>query len=239
MLRIAICDDDQSSAAMLRSSIERHLSGSFNLTIGCFHSGERLLEEYQSEKAPFDIILLDVEMKGINGIETAKRIRASDKNAAIVFLTAYNNYAIEGYDAKASKYILKTEPEPVIIRKIKEVINDYKNRKATLIIRSKSGTHAVKIDSIVYAEVLNRVVTIHTLNREYSYYSKLMELEKELSGFSFVRACKSYLINLTYVESVEKDHAVMANNEKIHVSRKYRADVENKFLNYMVSERNV
>ncbi len=105
-MRIAICDDEKTFLVKLKKDISDILNGS-DYELAEFQSGESLLFAYNEQK--YDIIILDIEMNGINGLDTAREIRRCDRSAVMAFLTSYESFAVQGYEVKAERYILKQQ----------------------------------------------------------------------------------------------------------------------------------
>ena len=152
----------------------------------------------------------------------------------MIFLTNHNEFAIEGYEANAFRYILKTAPAALIIRQLKAAVKECQSRQKTIMVANRNETISVKVSELVYAEVYNRIICLHTQNGNVSYYAQLSKLEEELEEDHFVRTHKSYLVNLEYVKSVGLDSVLLTTGEKIILSKHYKASVESAFVDYVV-----
>ena len=234
IVRIAVCDDEQLFIDKIKGDIEEQLLNPANYSIEEFHSGEALIQKYNGVQMPFDIIFLDIEMNGMSGIETAKFIRQKDNSVLIVFLTRHQEFAISGYEVKAFRYILKSEPNPVFMRHLGEVFKEYSNSNKTLFVRTKDMKIAIKFEKIIYIEVYNRKIIVHTDETDYEYYAKLADIEHELAGYSFVKTNKSYLINLAYVKLLESNYAILKNGRKLSISRRFKTAVEHAFVEFLI-----
>ena len=212
-MRIAICDDEEEVRAMLAEKVRRLYPAA---ELALYSSGRELLMA-----PPPDIVLLDIQMPGPNGMDTAKLLRQNAKDAAIIFVTALEDYVFEAFDVGALHYLVK----PFDGRKLTEVlaraVRQWKDRqrqteKPTLMV-TRAGEHiAVPIEDIVYAEVFNRKVILHTLNSDIEYYGKMKELEKK-AGCDFYRPHRAYLVNFRFIRRydaatiyLEKGQALMA-----------------------------
>ena len=212
-MRIAICDDEEEVRAMLAEKVRRLYPAA---ELALYSSGGELLMA-----PPPDIVLLDIQMPGPNGMDTAKLLRQNAKDAAIIFVTALEDYVFEAFDVGALHYLVK----PFDGRKLTEVlaraVRQWKDRqrqteKPTLMV-TRAGEHiAVPIEDIVYAEVFNRKVILHTLDSDIEYYGKMKELEKK-AGCDFYRPHRAYLVNFRFIRRydaatiyLEKGQALMA-----------------------------
>lgn len=219
-MHIGICDDQQAARELAKYRIKKMYPDE---TITCYKSGEELL----LEKDLPDILFLDICMPGINGMETAKRLRARDKNIIIIFITAVEDYVFQAFDVGAFHYLVKPFTEEKFIEILhnsaeqfiyqKKLNRAYIKKEVPDIIITSKGKHiTVKPGDIVYAEVFNRKVIIHTLDSDIEYYGKMKELEAK-AGEGFYRPHRSYLVNFKYIKKynaqviyLEKGQALMA-----------------------------
>ncbi|MBR1635414.1 MAG: response regulator transcription factor [Lachnospiraceae bacterium] len=199
-MRIAICDDE----IIIREDIEKKVRSILpEASIKSYASAGELL----SDEDP-DILLLDIQMDGMNGMEAAKRLREHSSDTVLIFITAMEEYVYEAFDVGAFHYLIK----PFTDEKFKEVLlraaSDIqkRNRKrsgdSTRHIIIQDGISRISIDTadIIFAEVLNRTVTIHLTNRDVSYRGSMVELSNQL-GDGFFQTHRSFLVNMKYVTS--------------------------------------
>lgn len=227
-MRIAICDDEKNIRELIKGKIANQYP---NANIIFYNSGEELL----LSDNPIDILFLDIQMQGKNGMETARELRKKDKKIIIIFVTAVEEYVFQAFDVGAFHYIVK----PIDDDKFKDVLHraveEWTSMKAEekapeekYLMINNGGVHIkVTIDDIVYAEVFNRKVVIHKLNETIEYYGKMADLEA-LAGDSFFRPHRAYLINFKYVEKydattiyLEKGTALMAKQKYPEFVKKY------------------
>ncbi len=204
-MRIGVCDDLQEAREMLVEMV-KHLYPEEEVIT--YKDGGEVLDETNLP----DILLLDIQMSGINGMDTAKRLRQTDKKMLIIFVTAMEEYVFEAFDVDAFHYLVKpfTEEkfEEVFRKAVRELAErtemetDTKKEMRNFIIKSKDGHVAINLEEIVYAEVFNRKVVIHTLREKIEYYGKLKDLEK-MAGKEFYRSHRSYLVNLAFVRKYD------------------------------------
>jgi len=227
-VRIAICDDEKNIRELIGTKVRKQYPES---EIVFFSSGEELL----LSDMHIDILFLDIQMSGRNGIETAKEIRKNNKMMMIVFVTAMEEYVFQAFDVSAFHYIVKPIDDEkfssVLQRAIEEGCYKSKDVKAPeekYVLINNSGVHTkVVLDEIIYAEVFNRKVVIHKMDERIEYYGKLSDLES-VAGDSFFRPHRAYLINFKYVEKydattiyLEKGTALMAKQNYSEFVKKY------------------
>ena len=227
-MRIAICDDEKNIRELIANKVVKQYP---DAEIIFFQSGEELLLSDES----IDILFLDIQMSGIDGMETARELRKKDKSVILVFVTAVEEYVFQAFDVGAFNYIVKPIDDgkfsDVLHRAVDEWSSQNINEKEPeerYVLINNSGVHTkVILDEIVYAEVFNRKVVIHKLDGEIEYYGKMSDLES-LAGDSFFRPHRAYLINFKYVEKydattiyLERGTALMAKQNYPEFVKKY------------------
>lgn len=227
-MRIAICDDEKNIRELIANKVAKQYP---DAEIFFFQSGEELL---LSEEC-IDILFLDIQMFGIDGMETARELRKKDKKVILIFVTAVEEYVFQAFDVGAFNYIVKPIDDgkfsDVLHRAVDEWSSQNINEKEPeerYVLINNSGVHTkVILDEIVYAEVFNRKVVIHKLEGEIEYYGKMSDLES-LAGDSFFRPHRAYLINFKYVEKydattiyLEKGTVLMAKQNYPEFVKKY------------------
>lgn len=227
-MQIAICDDEKSIRELIANKVLKQFS---EAEIVFYSSGDELL---LSDK-PIDILFLDIQMSGRNGMDTARELRKKDKNTILIFETAAEEYVFQAFDVGAFHYIVKPIDDEkftdVLCRAVDELNTKNMTEKVPeekYLMINNGGVHIkVTIDDIVYAEVFNRKVVIHKLNETIEYYGKMSDLEA-VAGDGFFRPHRAYLINFKYVEKydastiyLEKGTALMAKQNYPEFVKKY------------------
>ena len=214
-MRIAVCDDEALFRIEFKTILDKVLVNS-EYDIDTFSGGSSLYEAFL--KNPFDLVFLDIEMPGIDGITLAKRLRAVSENVQIVFLTSHIEYALEGYEVNALRYLVK----PVDINKLGEVlkyIQDKKNNSRQIMIKQEGADIVIDISDVIYIESLDKNVRIVTSKSEYITRYNISDYEEELKNSGFFRSHRSYLISLSKVKKIVKNDVVMDGDISLPVSR--------------------
>ncbi len=215
-MQIAICDDEKKIQELLADKIQKLYP---EAEVSLFDSGEKLL---LSEKDP-DILLLDIGMPGKNGMETAKEFRRSHKKTILIFITAFTEYVFQAFDVGAFHYLVKPFTDEKLSEVLQSAIKQYEGRECFQEINSppfmilSGGEHImVKPEEIIYAEVFNRKILLHTISSDMEYYGRMKELEKQV-GENFYRSHRAYLVNFDFIRKydsktiyLEKGQALMA-----------------------------
>lgn len=219
MINIGICDDELHYRSNIKDIIKEILYPyPINYNIYEFSSGEELLNNYPKG---LDILIMDIQMKIINGMDTARKIREFDQNLEIIFMTSFSEFMQEGYEVNAYRYILKPISERKISKNILPCINEImKKRSNYLTINIKNYVDRIKIDSIIYIETDRPNIIIHTHSNTYTTKMSISKIEKILREYGFYRCHNSYIVNLKLVESMN-GNTVVVGGKDIPIS-KYR-----------------
>ncbi|EQK43185.1 response regulator [[Clostridium] bifermentans ATCC 638] len=228
MIRIAICEDEKEQQELLEGYInEAFKSLSLQYKLDIFSSGEELLENYSKD---FDIVLLDIQLGEINGMDTARKIRLLDNKVEIIFITSLIEYALEGYEVRAYRYLVKPvkyeKLKANIINCIKEV--DIKNKY--IIVKEQGNQIKLDVNEITYIEVQKENITIHTLTKTYKTKGTMSNLENDIDCSRFFRCHKSFLVNLDHVKSIKQYLAILETSEEVPVSRYRFKETKEKFF---------
>lgn len=237
MLRIAICDDEVCFISKLQNYLWEYFSEKeilYNADV--FESGIQLLE-LGERLCEIDIIFLDINMKDLNGIETAKQIRNFTQETFIVFVTGYITYSPEGYKVNAIRYILKDiENFKVAFVECLNTIQDkIKDKQFEQIIEFSEGKKKIILNNIVYIESDLHKLYFHIWNNKevrYTMYGRLDTLEEKIQLSGFCRIHKSYLVNLRYVEDLQRYHIILNNGHELSVAKQRYKEVENKYISF-------
>lgn len=236
MLRLAVCGNDQFDQDRLCRILTEDLNAvSAQSDITRFLSGVELLA-YIQETGTFDIIFLDAEMKGLNGIETALELRRYDPAVLIVFLAATQDYAVGSYAADALHYMLK----PVLPADLGRVLHKAEERLCSMDISRLCVKSSVGLYSILYRDILylqstgHRVSVITSCMLPIAVYGKLDEYEQVLqSDCRFIRIHKSSLVNAGFISYFGTDAVLLTNHTELSVSRALRTEARQKYLDFL------
>ena len=230
MFLIAICEDETYLLEELRKKAEAYLkTRHYPAEIRTFTSGEDLLKEQRT----FDLILLDLVLPGINGLETAKRLSSKSR---IIFITSYREYAVDAFEVEAVHYLLKPVTDERLYKAMDRALKQFKQEDDRTLALIKSGsTHILPIRDILYCEVFDHRVCIHTAQGNYEYSGTLDMLEGKLDG-RFFRCHRSYLINMSHVVGQEKGTALVSNGNRVLISRRKQAEFMQRLLHNLKNE---
>lgn len=223
MLRIGICDDSPDARLALEAALERALDRRRTQgTIFSFSSGEGLLRWLENHGGELDLIFLDIEMDGLDGMETARRLRAADEGLQLVFVTGYADYVFDGYSVGALGYLMKP-PQPQQLDGVLDRAAAQRVLDDAFVCRSGETFYRIPRQSIAYFRSDRRQVSCVTPGRTYVFYGKLDDVAREL-GEGFVRIHQRYLVRAGAVARLDGSQ-VYVGNEALPVSRAYRQAV--------------
>lgn len=217
MIKIAIVEDEEMYAEQLQSFLhqyEKETGEVFEITV--FKDGDQIVYKYKSE---FDIILMDVEMKFMDGMSAAEEIRKVDTEVVIIFITNMAQYAIRGYAVDALDYVLKPVSYFAFSQRLNRAIGRMKKRETkTIMVNVKGGTVRLDIANIYYIESLGHTLILHTSSGNYETNGTMKEVEDKLTQETFFRGNRGYLLNLAHVDSVQ-DGCAVVKGEQLLLSR--------------------
>ena len=231
-MRIAVCDDEEKYINDIAARIIKRL-GENDLTLHTFSDGHELLDT--ADVKPYDLVFLDIEMPAMDGITLAKELRKKNGSTYIVFLTGHVEYAIEGYEVNALRYLTKPVQEDKLGDVLAYVIKEKQSRKQLVI---KTDGEEIRIDAadIIYMEAQNKYVMIYTTKGEYLVRYNLAVFEEELKDYGVMRVHRSYLVSLSKVRKIGSADCTMAKNYNVPVSRSNIKPLKDALLTYLEKE---
>lgn len=217
MIKIAIVEDEHAYAMQLQEYLRQYESENGEVfEISLFSDGDEIVNKY---KPIYDIILMDVEMKFMDGMSAAEEIRKVDTEVVIMFITNMPQYAIRGYAVDALDYVLKPVSYFAFSQRLNRAIGRMKKRESkTIAISIKGGTVRLDVANITYIESQGHTLIFHTNVGCYESSGTMKDLEKELTSMNFYRGNKGYLINLAHVERV-LDGCAIVRGQQLGLSR--------------------
>ena len=235
-MRIAACDDDvmflQELTGLLNQYSEEYKS---DIEYKIYTSPLELV--VQIEKGiRYDVILLDVFMPGINGIQCAKDIRAFDNFVNIIFLTSTTEFAVESYGVKAYQYLLKPVQKEKLFLTLRLLEKEAETKEKNIVLlKSKTGITKILLSKLEYCEVVNRKIILYLKNGEECECNlRMNELEEKLEKFGmFLKPHRSFLVNMEYIQSLTTHSIVLECGVKIPVPREKYAQIKEAYMQYV------
>ncbi len=229
ILNIAICDDEEAIREQIKELIEKERPG---VCPGIYETGDGLL----AAGGQFDLVFLDIQMDGTNGIETAKILRERDEDTILIFITGIREYVFEAFDVAAFHYLLKPIEEDkfheVFGRAERELEKRKKQRRETVFIKTRNRGFALEKDSILYIESRGKKVEIHTTGETIEAYVSMNELEGQL-GAGFYRCHRGYLVNMAYVTEYDSESIILNNGEYVYLAKEKYGEFVKAYMRYL------
>lgn len=223
-MKIAICEDEEIFQKQLCEKIKHYYQGK-KVEISFFSSGEALIKSYEFQEH-YDVVFLDIEMKKLTGVETAKKIRTYDYNEMIIFLTSHQEYALEGYEVKAMRFLVK----PINDKKLEEALEEAEknlNKRQTILLHHSEGETLINIEEILYCEAqrndLHFVIGKQRVGEikieDIKVRMTLGEIESRIKEEGFFKCHRSYLVNIKWIASYGQNEIQLEDGTKLPMSR--------------------
>lgn len=231
MVSIAVCDDEMLDCCNMAKDIKDILEEiGIPYIVRQFQSGRDLLNAIEN----FDIIFLDIMMCGMNGMKTAQLLRDKAFDKILIFISASRDYVFEAYDVEAFQYLVKPVEHCKLKRVLQKAVKKLENYSQEFMIINQDRTRKkLLLREIYYFEIKGRIISVHGVEGIFDYYEQIGILEKNLQGKGFFRCHKSFLVNLKYVNSYNRQEIILDTGEKIAIAkRRYEAFCQ-EILDYM------
>ena len=224
MLKIAICDDDVKMTGRLDTVLEEIAKRNFvKIDTEVFLDGGEL-EKAVEEKMYFDIIFLDIEMGDEDGITAARKIRETDRNVLIIYVTSHESYMQESFSVRPFRFLVKPVEEKQIAGCLEAAYEEISSADSYFRYSYQRLNCKIPMRDILYFESKRRKVYIVTEKETFEFYGKLNEIEESLRASKgiFLRIHQSFLINYKHIKGLAYDFAVMDNEERLSISEDRR-----------------
>lgn len=235
-MRILICDDDKNIVEQLQKYImDFFKSRKLKFPeIQCYSNGETLLSDVGSK----DIVFLDVEMPGLNGIYVGRELKEKNRNSIIFIITSYVEYLDDAMRFHVFRYLSKPLDKQRLFQNMKDAIQLYNSTNAAIPIETKEGVYSCTASEIILIEAFGRTITVHTLNRDYITRQNMEYWSATLNMPCFYKPHRSFIINMKYV--TDFDHSLIHLNDDQYTAyltkRKY-SEFKNAYFLYLESTR--
>lgn len=237
MLKLIIVEDDPSFIRRLTEYLKRYESEheAVGLSVESYSNAVDFLTAYRCDA---DLLLMDIQMPGMLGIDAAKKVREMDSRVMIIFITTLTQYAIDGYSVGALDYILKPLHYPVFSAKMDRALRmiAHEQTQVSIEVRTKKEVRRIGADEILYIEVSNHDILIHTDQGVITQWGNLKTFEAALSGAHFARCNACYLVNLKFIRGINGDFAELP-GEKLAISKPKRKEFLNAVAQYKGGSR--
>ncbi len=239
MLRIAICEDERIQSEYLQKLIlEWQDAAGWSVSLRIFDSAEQFLF-HTEESGEYDLLLLDIQMGKMNGMELAHKVRLQDPKVRIVFLTGVRDYAIEGYEVGAIRYILKPVKETEFYALLSKVAEELvKDSEEYFVFQSAGRTKRIPFRDILYVEADKHYVVLTAYEKErekglvtsWKWKAIFSSLSEQLEAHDFFLLRRGLYVNLDKVEQIGKQECFLENGEVLPVSKSMYQQFNQRFI---------
>lgn len=219
---IAICDDDSKITSRLKIDIGTILASlKDNVDVSVFANGTELIDTIKKEKIHYDILLLDIDMPNISGLEVAKMLRETNEDTIIIFISSYEKYVFDSFEYNPFRYIRKNRIKEELNIALKSAYALYKKRERRyIVIKSDDGDHRVEQSEICYFEIVKRKLFIHLAdNRVLSMWKSIKDFINEIDDDNFIKIHSGCAVNMKYIREYTNYDVTLDNGEKLLASR--------------------
>ena len=231
MIHIAICDDEKHMSDQIRAMASDFFrKKNREIRLRTFLSGEELL----NDEGQIDILFLDIQMKGMDGLETARKLRAGQFRGFLIFITVLKEMVFQSFEVQAYDYLVKPVDEKQFGKTMERLYASMQNASEdSLLVQKGYEGRIIREDEIVFCEVIDRKIYLNLVSGEVvDYYERIENLETKL-GSHFFRCHRSYLINLKHLKGYKNGTACMDNGKEVPVSRLRSKEFSSVVLQYM------
>ena len=230
-MRVAICEDEEAQQKLLQNCLmEWAEQNKIMLETKLFPNSECFLFAWEDDR-DFDLLILDIEMGNLNGMELASHIRRQDDAVPILFVTGYEQYMPLGYEVSALHYLLK----PLNKNKFFQVQDRLREKKPEdrLLFRTERGSISLLLSQIWYVEARAHRCVLYTNDEEYLLSSSIGEMERYLNDHrEFIRCHRSYLVNVRHISAIIKPEIILDDKRRLPVSRSAEKEVNRAFIEF-------
>ena len=229
MISIAIVDDEEIIREQVKKLIEKRFT---DCKMDTYATGETLLNTGKY----YDIVFLDIQMEGINGIDTAKELRQKFEDIVLIFITGVKEYVFDAFDVGAFHYLVKPVEEEKLFkvyeRAVVEVAKQRRRKEEPIFIKTRNRNITLEQKDILYVESRGKKVEIHTGTEIVEAYGAIRELQRQLSD-SFYRCHRGYLINMAFVLEYSNDSILLKNGETVILAKEKYSDFVKIYMRYL------
>lgn len=231
MKKLAVCDDDKTLLSVMKEYMS-DLEQTFQIEY--FESGEELLSHLKD----YEIIFLDIDMKGISGIDTARKIRLQNKRTKIIYVTAYEDFRDFAFSVHAFGYLVKPVTRKKISTAVKEAMDYIQEEISGPRIRFHclEGFQEFVVEDIYYFEYQSRKISIATARGVFHIQEKIGNIIEKMEEMGFASPHKSFVVNLSHIKGISGYELTLTNNIRLPLSQKRSSQFRQVFTNYLAQK---
>lgn len=237
MMKVAICDDDiRFTGKFEQMLITIKNMEHIELEPEVYLDGKELIEDIYERGKRYDLIFLDIEMKEMDGLTTAREIRRKDELTMLIYVTSHESYAVEAYEVQPFQFIVKPVEFDTLHRYFMKAYEKLTKGPDYFLCDFKWKTHVLRMSEIIYFKSNRRVIQVYMTDENiYRFYGKMDDLEERLKQekADFWRIHQSYLVNVRYIDVISHDHIILKNKKALSISEEKRKSIGEEYCNYI------
>lgn len=231
----AICEDESNVLKYFHQQLTREfLSDSYDITLDAFTDGQLLLNSICTGKE-YQIVFLDIEMPGINGIEVCRKIKTIHKDTLVIFISNKEEMVFQTFEVQPFRFIRKThfkQELPALVSAIKKALQEKQGVILTIEEQHSNNVYSININHVLYIEVIGKYCHFVTTQKDFKVRCQLLFLAEQLKDLGFIQTHRSYLVNYRYIFSIGTTECFLDNHMRIPISHKRLREVKEKFLEF-------
>lgn len=229
-MKIAVCDDEKAILSLIDSYFRRPEWKEKKLEIDYFSHENQLLETWKQKS--YDLLIIDIQLNTMNGLEVVKYGRNKGLEPYVIYVSAYDEYALAAYDTQAYHYLVKPVSYERFFQVVERVCQIYaRDHQIYTAVRGHERI-ALNIGDICYFDSYGRITHVHTVDHQYQISATLDHEEENLPN-QFIRIHQGYIVNLQYVRKIKSHTVIMSNGQELEISVRKKRMVWEKFTDYV------
>lgn len=233
-MRFAVCDDDVNQGEWIGRTLRENFPGQ-GVTVDRYENGQELVEAIQRGEK-YQILLLDIEMPQLNGVETAHKIKELLPDGVIIFVTSFYQHVTAALETSPFQFLLKPVKQEELIRQVTRAMEYLSGRDFTITLHYKGEETTVKASDIVFVESSGKYLLVHGRDRDYRVMGKISRMEEQLHSHGFFRIHRCILLNLRFVQRIEKEQVCCVTGERLALSKQNRQPLIKAYGQYILGD---
>lgn len=237
MVKVAACDDDvmfegKFETMLLEIAKKEHIS----MDIEMFTDGTELVKAICADGKTYDIIFLDIEMEGMDGLTAARQIRETDDLTMLIYVSSHQSYALEAFDVQPFQFLVKPVNPDTLYRYFMKAYGKLTKNSSYFFCQFSGKMDSLRMNSIMYFKSCRRIINIYMADGStYKFYGKMNDLEEHFKQkkVDFWRIHQSYLVNISYIARISYDKVELRNQKILYISEDRRKMIGEKYCDYI------
>ena len=235
-MNVLICDDEWSVTEQVSELLQKHCAETGTQVRFHLFDAPCAIKDF----AAYDIAILDIDMGDFSGIDLARRLRKEKPGIVIIFLTNFIQYAPEGFEVQAFRYLLKSNMQERLVSYFEDAVREVVREKQIITISVNSELIDIPVNHILYLESNLRIIIMHLIHderKEYRFYGNMTDLSEKLEDLGFLRIQKSFLVNMEYIEQMQYEKVRLRGEIVLPSSAKNHKELKQHYLKWRGKNR--